>query len=80
VASVDLYRPDGQPLMANINFSLRRGDSVLLSGASGSGKSTLIRAIAGIWPFGRGEVRVARDARILFLRGRTCRSASSATS
>jgi vitamin B12/bleomycin/antimicrobial peptide transport system ATP-binding/permease protein len=67
VAGVDLYRPDGQPLMANINFSLGRGDSVLLSGASGSGKSTLIRAIAGIWPFGRGEVRVARDARILFL-------------
>jgi vitamin B12/bleomycin/antimicrobial peptide transport system ATP-binding/permease protein len=67
VAGVDLYRPDGQPLMANINFSLRRGDSVLLSGASGSGKSTLIRAIAGIWPFGRGEVRAAPDARILFL-------------
>ena len=60
VAAVDLYRPDGQPLMANINFSLRRGDSVLLSGASGSGKSTLIRAIAGIWPFGRGEVRAAQ--------------------
>jgi len=67
VAGVDLYRPDGQPLMANINFSLKRGDAVLLSGASGSGKSTLIRAIAGIWPFGRGEVRAASDARILFL-------------
>src|SRR5215831_4149495 len=67
LANVDLYRPDGQPLIANINFSLKRGDSVLLTGASGSGKSTLIRAIAGIWPFGRGEIRVARDARILFL-------------
>jgi putative ATP-binding cassette transporter len=67
LANVDLYRPDGQPLMANVNFSLKRGDSVLLTGASGSGKSTLIRAIAGIWPFGRGEIRVARAARILFL-------------
>jgi vitamin B12/bleomycin/antimicrobial peptide transport system ATP-binding/permease protein len=67
VAGVDLYRPDGQPLMANVNLTLRRGDAVLLSGASGSGKSTLIRAIAGIWPFGRGEIRAARDARILFL-------------
>ncbi len=67
VEGVDLYRPDGQPLMANINLSLLRGDTVLLSGASGSGKSTLVRAIAGIWPFGRGEIRVARDARILFL-------------
>jgi len=67
VAGVDLYRPDGQVLLANINFSLRRGDTVLLSGASGSGKSTIVRAIAGIWPFGRGEIRAARDARILFL-------------
>jgi vitamin B12/bleomycin/antimicrobial peptide transport system ATP-binding/permease protein len=67
MAGVDLYRPDGQPLIANVNFSLRRGDTVLLGGASGSGKSTLIRAIAGIWPFGRGEIRAARDARMLFL-------------
>ena len=67
VVGVDLYRPDGHRLMANVNFSLRRGETVLLSGASGSGKSTLVRAIAGIWPFGRGEIRAARDARILFL-------------
>jgi putative ATP-binding cassette transporter len=44
-----------------------RGDTVLLGGPSGSGKSTLVRAIAGIWPFGRGEVRAPLDARILFL-------------
>ena len=67
VAGVDLDRPDGHRLMTNVNFSLRRGDTVLLSGASGTGKSTLVRAIAGIWPFGRGEIRAARDARILFL-------------
>jgi len=67
LTNVDLYRPDGQPLMANVNFTLRRGDSVLLTGASGSGKSTLIRAIAGIWPFGRGEIRTPHDMRILFL-------------
>jgi putative ATP-binding cassette transporter len=67
VAGVDIYRPDGQLLMANVNLSLRRGDTVLLTGASGSGKSTLIRAIAGIWPFGQGEIRAAPDARILFL-------------
>ena len=67
VANLDLYRPDGQILLANVNLTERRGDSVLLTGASGSGKSTLVRAIAGIWPFGRGEIRAASDARILFL-------------
>jgi putative ATP-binding cassette transporter len=67
VKDVELDRPDGRPLIRNINFSLRPGDTVLLGGAAGSGKSTLVRAIAGIWPFGRGELHVAHDARILFL-------------
>jgi putative ATP-binding cassette transporter len=67
VEGVDLYLPDGRLLMANINLSFVRGETVLLGGASGSGKSTLIRAIAGIWPFGRGEIRLPRDARVLFL-------------
>jgi putative ATP-binding cassette transporter len=67
VEGVDLDLPDGQPLMANINFSLVRGETVLLAGASGSGKSTLVRAIAGIWPFGRGKIHVPEGARVLFL-------------
>ena len=67
LAGVDLYLPDGQPLIANVNLSVMRGDTVLLGGASGSGKSTLVRAMAGIWPFGRGEIRGALDARVLFL-------------
>src|SRR5438445_5304264 len=50
VAGVDLYRPGGQVLLANINFSLPRGVTALLSGASGPGKSTSVRAIARTWP------------------------------
>jgi putative ATP-binding cassette transporter len=53
-----------------VNLSLQRGESVLLGGASGSGKSTLFRAIAGIWPFGRGEIRASSKARVLFLHQR----------
>jgi putative ATP-binding cassette transporter len=67
VKGVDLFRPDGQPLLANITLTLRRGETVLLGGASGSGKSTLVRAIAGIWPFGRGEIQLPQDGRVLFL-------------
>jgi putative ATP-binding cassette transporter len=50
-----------------VNLSLGRGDSALLRGPSGSGKSTLFRAIAGIWPFGRGQIHVPSNARVLFL-------------
>jgi putative ATP-binding cassette transporter len=59
--------PNGQALLADATFALPRGRSTLITGASGSGKSTLFRALAGIWPFGKGEVRVPAGARVLFL-------------
>jgi vitamin B12/bleomycin/antimicrobial peptide transport system ATP-binding/permease protein len=67
VEGVELDLPGGQPLIADVNLALRRGDTALLSGPSGTGKSTLIRAIAGIWPFGRGDIRVPHEAQVLFL-------------
>jgi putative ATP-binding cassette transporter len=67
VEGVDLYLPDGRPIISRVNLAIHRGESVLLGGASGSGKSTLFRAIAGIWPFGRGEIRASSKARVLFL-------------
>ncbi|PYN83345.1 MAG: ABC transporter ATP-binding protein [Candidatus Rokuibacteriota bacterium] len=67
VTGLELDRPNGQPLVAGVNLSLARGETAVLWGPSGAGKSTLVRAIAGIWPFGRGEIRVPRDARVLVL-------------
>jgi vitamin B12/bleomycin/antimicrobial peptide transport system ATP-binding/permease protein len=67
VDGVELDLPGGQPLIADVSLSLGRGESALLSGPSGVGKSTLLRAIAGIWPFGRGEIRMPSNTRVLFL-------------
>jgi putative ATP-binding cassette transporter len=67
VDGVDLDLPGGQPLVVNIKFTLRRGDTVLLCGPSGAGKSTVVRAMAGLWPFGRGEIGVPFNTRVLFL-------------
>jgi putative ATP-binding cassette transporter len=64
---VNLALPGGRPLMEGVSFDIRPGDTALISGPSGAGKSTLFRAIAGIWPFGRGDVRLPRDGRVLFL-------------
>jgi len=64
---VDLALPNGRPLLDGVSLSVARGDAVLVTGPSGAGKSTLFRAIAGIWPFGRGEIRRLEHGRVLFL-------------
>jgi putative ATP-binding cassette transporter len=59
--------PNGQALLRDAQIELPPGRATLISGVSGSGKSTLFRALAGIWPFGRGHVSVPAGARVLFL-------------
>jgi putative ATP-binding cassette transporter len=53
---VSLRLPKGAELMSHQSLRLTRGQKVLVRGRSGAGKSTLFRAIAGIWPFGGGQV------------------------
>lgn len=65
--NVDLLLPTGRKLVSNVNIQFQPGARVLVRGASGSGKSTLFRAIAGIWPFGSGQVRIPREFHALFL-------------
>jgi vitamin B12/bleomycin/antimicrobial peptide transport system ATP-binding/permease protein len=60
-----LSLPNGTKLLEGADLLLTPGQSVVVTGRSGSGKSTLFRAIAGIWPFGQGQVQV--PAKSLFL-------------
>lgn len=48
----------GSVVLSEVNFSLDAGQAVGLIGPSGSGKSSLARAITGIWPLVRGNVRL----------------------
>ena len=64
---LDVALPDGTALLDHVDCELVPGSNVLVSGPSGIGKSTLFRALAGIWPFGHGVVRVPEGARVLFL-------------
>ena len=62
-----LQLPDGQPLVTANGLSVQRGERVLVTGPSGSGKSTLFRAIAGIWPFGKGSIAVPANSTLMML-------------
>jgi putative ATP-binding cassette transporter len=66
-SGLDLALPNGQTLLKDLDLVLPKGTSTLITGTSGSGKSTLFRAMAGIWPFGRGRILIPAGARVLFL-------------
>jgi len=53
---VSVTLDDGNAVVGEADAEIAAGEKVLVSGASGTGKSTLVRAIAGLWPWGSGEI------------------------
>ncbi len=46
------------PILANINFSIKKGEKIAILGATGSGKSSLAKLLFGIYEAEKGEIRV----------------------
>ncbi len=65
--NVSLHHHDGKIVVESADVRLRPGERVLLAGESGTGKSTMIRAVAGLWPWGRGVIELPEGARTSFL-------------
>jgi vitamin B12/bleomycin/antimicrobial peptide transport system ATP-binding/permease protein len=53
---VSVTLDDGSAVVNEADIEIARGEKVLVVGESGTGKSTLVRAIAGLWPWGSGEI------------------------
>jgi ABC-type polysaccharide/polyol phosphate transport system ATPase subunit len=51
-------------ILKNINFSIKKGQSVCLLGKNGSGKSTLLKIIAQIAHPNKGIITYKKDCRI----------------
>ncbi|MBJ6127012.1 SbmA/BacA-like family transporter [Microvirga splendida] len=58
---------DGSIILENATADVEIGERVLIVGESGSGKSTLFRAIAGLWPWGSGQIQIPPGDQMMFL-------------
>ena len=61
--------PDGKEILTNINFELKKGEMLLISGENGCGKTTLLRSLKKeISPKGKksGEIEINGECAYLF--------------
>lgn len=62
------FTRNDEPVFGPLDFSVGRGETVLIEGDNGSGKTTLLRVLAGMLPANAGEIffhgaRASRDNR-----------------
>ncbi len=50
--------PLGPVLKEDLTFTFKRGEDTLITGPTGVGKSTFARVIAGLWPHGKGKIKL----------------------
>jgi putative ATP-binding cassette transporter len=67
VSQLHINLPNGERLLKKLDLTINKGDSLLIMGPSGCGKSTLMRTLAGIWPFGEGNITIPTEKKLLFL-------------
>jgi putative ATP-binding cassette transporter len=64
---VSVTLDDGTVVINDADVVIEAGERILLVGESGTGKSTLVRAIAGLWPWGRGEISIRQGAKMFLM-------------
>lgn len=66
VDHLTLGLPRGENI-AEVSLTLQPREHVLITGPSGSGKSTLMRALSGVWPYGKGIITIPEHASMMLL-------------
>jgi len=66
INKLQIVNPDGQLVLDGFNLEVKESERVLIDGDSGAAVN-LFKVVAGLWPWGRGEVLLPRDRTILFM-------------
>jgi putative ATP-binding cassette transporter len=58
---------DGTVVVKEADVIIQPGERILLVGESGTGKTTLTRAIAGLWPWGQGNIAIPHGTKMVLM-------------
>ncbi|MDX3925239.1 MAG: ATP-binding cassette domain-containing protein [Shinella sp.] len=69
-----LSRPDGRPVLEDVGFEIRSGETVALIGRNGAGKTTLFQSILGLAETTAGSVSISGERAEKWTAARRARS------
>ncbi|MBL8699815.1 MAG: ABC transporter ATP-binding protein/permease [Alphaproteobacteria bacterium] len=67
LVDLDVAAPSGEIVIRGATAEIASGERVLVIGESGTGKSSLARAVAGIWPWGRGRIELPEGVTLMVM-------------
>jgi vitamin B12/bleomycin/antimicrobial peptide transport system ATP-binding/permease protein len=67
IDDLQIASPSGCTMLQEKQVQIKDGERVLIVGDSGTGKTLMFRALAGLWPWGKGKIAYPAEEEILYI-------------